>query len=417
MIGLSDKDAIQLRGQQIVCLSTIDWHFLRQGHQEIMSRFARAGNHVIFVENIGGVRNIRPSDIGRVIRRLFRDLGPPASRASGVAHLDLIAPILLPFPGSRLARRINRILIRRLADRIRAMSGTDPILFTYLPTPEALELIAQLRGPKSELVYYCVADFAELAQDPSALLRSEAELVKAADLVFVQSTAFGERFRHLNRRIFEFPGGVSLERFDPPTVREVAPEVTNLRRPIIGYVGGLHQHLDIELLQRIARELPSASLVLVGPVLAPVDKLRGEPNVHLLGPRPPAALPSLIASFDVGLIPYLRSQYTNTVYPAKLFEYLAMGRPVVATDLPELRKLQLPEPALRIGTDPTTFIAAIRDAVSDTGADSARLRRELAQQHDWDSVVSRMAGLIAEQQRERAARADRPDAATPEASD
>jgi glycosyltransferase involved in cell wall biosynthesis len=413
----SDKDAIQLRNQQIVCLSTIDWPFLRQGHQEIMSRFADAGNHVIFVENMGGVRNIRPTDTDRVVRRLFRGLGPRASRASGVARLDLIAPILLPFPSSKLARSINRVLIRRLADRIRALSGTDPILFTYLPTPEALDLIGQLRGPRSALVYYCVADFAELAHDPSALLRSEAELVKGADLVFVQSTAFGDRFRHLNARIFEFPGGVSLERFDPQTVRELPPEVGNLRRPIIGYVGGLHQHLDIELLQRVARELPVASLVLVGPILAAVDKLRAEPNVHFLGPRSPAALPSLIASFDVGLIPYLRSPYTDTVYPAKLFEYLAMGRPVVATDLPELRKLQLPESALRIGTDPTTFIAAIRDALSDTGADKAQLRRELAQPHDWDRVVSRMAGLIADQQHQRAVSDSRPDAAAPEPSE
>jgi glycosyltransferase involved in cell wall biosynthesis len=414
--GSSDSDAIRLRDQQIVCLSTIDWPFLRQGHQEIMSRLADAGNHVIFVENMGGVRNIRPTDTDRVVRRLFRGLGPRASRASGVAHLDLIAPILLPFPSSRLARSINRMLIRRLARRIRSMSGTDPILFTYLPTPEALDLIARLRGPRSELVYYCVADFAALAQDPSALLRSEAELAKAADLVFVQSAAFGDRFRPLTNRIFEFPGGVSLKRFDPQTVHEIPPEIRTLRPPIIGYVGGLHQHLDVDLLQRVARAMPSASLVLVGPILAAVDKLRAEPNVHFFGARPPAALPSLIASFDVGLIPYLRNQYTETVYPAKLFEYLAMGRPVVATDLPELRKLQLPQAALRIGLDSTTFVNAIREALSDTAADNAQLRRELARPHDWDSVVSKMADLIAEHQQHRAVTGGRPDTAGPAAS-
>lgn len=116
----------------------------------------------------------------------------------------------------------------------------------------------------------------------------------------------------------------------------------------------------------------------------------------------------------MSLIPYVRSGYTETVYPAKLFEYLAMGRPVVATDLPELRKLQLPQYALRIGTDPATFVAAIRDALADTGADSARLRRELAKPHDWDSVVSRMAGLIVEQQHQRAAHGNHRDAATAE---
>src|ERR1051325_5021377 len=75
-----------LRGKTIVCVSTIDWDFLWQGHQEIMSRFARDGNRVIFVENIGGIRSVRASDTRRLLKRLGRSLRTGGMRPSRVDH-------------------------------------------------------------------------------------------------------------------------------------------------------------------------------------------------------------------------------------------------------------------------------------------------------------------------------------------
>jgi glycosyltransferase involved in cell wall biosynthesis len=385
-----------LRGKTIVCVSTIDWDFLWQGHQEIMSRFARDGNRVIFVENIGGIRSVRASDTRRLLKRLGRSLRTGGMRPSGVDHeLLVITPILLPFPGSRIARFVNHALIKRLARRVRTESGRDPILFTFLPTEEALELLAHLRGPNSVSVYYCVADFRALAQDPGAVRKSEEELVRSSDLVFVNSPRYAERLKGLHPTILQFPGGVNLQRFSPARTAR-ATELDALPRPLIGYIGGLHQHLDLELLRKIARAMPDASIVLVGPILADVSPLRAERNVHLLGAREPDALPSLIAAFDVGLIPYVLSGYTETVYPNKLFEYLAMGRPVVATDLPEIRALQLPELAMRVAKDHEQFIAGVRAAVADSAASATRARIELARQHDWDAIVQRMGTLIAD---------------------
>jgi glycosyltransferase involved in cell wall biosynthesis len=213
--------------------------------------------------------------------------------------------------------------------------------------------------------------------------------------VFVQSVRYAERFRSWHPRIFAFPGGVNLERFDPVSVAR-APGIDDLRRPVIGYIGGLHQHLDVELLRKLAQVMPEASIVLVGPILGDVGPLRAERNIHLLGPRSIEVLPSLISAFDVGLIPYVLSRYTETVYPNKLFEYLAMGRPVVTTDLPELRPLQLPEVAVRVGTDHDRFIGAVQAALSDTDPSAPAMRRELAKQHDWNAIVQRMGALIAD---------------------
>ncbi len=157
-------DELPLRGRDIVCISSIDWTFLWQGHQEIMSRFAAAGNHVIFVDNTG-VRTIRWSDAGRVVERLIRSLGRRgAFPRAAERDVRIVSPLLLPFPRLRLATLLNeRVLIPRLARHVRSLGARDPILFTFLPTPNALRLIELLRTPRSVVVYYCVADFMRLS--------------------------------------------------------------------------------------------------------------------------------------------------------------------------------------------------------------------------------------------------------------
>jgi glycosyltransferase involved in cell wall biosynthesis len=380
-----------LRGRRLICVSTIDWDFLRQGHQEIMSRFAAGGCDVMFVENLGGVRTIRPSDAGRVLRRLRRS---SAREKPATPGLTVVSPILVPFPRSRLARQINGFLLRKLGRRLRGFE--DPIIFTYLPTREANQLIAHFRGPHSVLVYYCVADFAELADDPLALTESESELVRSADLVFVQSKRFKERFAASNKQIFEFPGGVDLTLFDASRVRPVPAELRELPRPLVGYVGGLHQHLDVGLLRRLARELSPASIILVGPALTSVSELQTESNIHLLGSRPIDSLPDFIQAFDTALIPYLNTEYTRTVFPSKMLEYLAMGRPVVSTDLPEIRNLNLPASLVRLEATADGFIGAVRESVAGQDPQTAEQRREAVRRFDWGVVAQEMSTLIAD---------------------
>jgi glycosyltransferase involved in cell wall biosynthesis len=393
--------ALALRDATIVCLSSIDWDFVWQVHQEIASRLAAAGNRVIFVENTGGVRSVRASDARRLLRRatnavgqMFRGDRHPA------ANVTVVAPLLVPLAGHPVARFLNdRIFTRLMAAKIHRLSGDAPIVYTYLPTANALRLIELLGGQRATVVYHAVADFQALAQDPAAIARTEDELVRRANLVLVQSAGLRKRFDPLNANVHDLGIGVDLAVFDPAKVRG-AEEIARLPRPVIGYVGGVHQHLDREVIAALARAFSAGSIVMVGPLLVDEAELPKAANIHYFGPRPHADLPAIVAGFDAGLIPYRRSTYTATVNPTKLFEYLAMGVPVVSTDLPEVTALGLPEDAVRIATEPASFVAAVRAAAADEDGSGRARRRALAMDRDWARIVERIAALIPSPRRE-----------------
>ena len=146
-----------MRGQDIVCISSIDWDFIWQGHQQIMSTLAAHGNKVLFVENTG-VRRAVLRDAPRMIRR-FRNWwrGTQGFRLER-DNLFVYSPLVLPFPYSRVARWINRRIIARALRRWMSAAGLQrPIVWTFLPTPLVLDLI---KAVEPELViYYCIDDF------------------------------------------------------------------------------------------------------------------------------------------------------------------------------------------------------------------------------------------------------------------
>ena len=148
----------------------------------------------------------------------------------------------------------------------------------------------------------------------------------------------------------------------------------------------------MDLLVAMAKARPQWSWVYVGPHQTDVTALAALPNVHLLGPRPHDQLARYIHQFDVCTIPYARSVYTDTVVPTKLNEYLAMGKPVVSTDLPALG--DTPAVLRAIWTTPATeqpFLAAIEAALaSPTDATAVSRRRALAEASSWDSRLAEM---------------------------
>jgi glycosyltransferase involved in cell wall biosynthesis len=410
-----------LSGRDIILISSIEWDFNWQGHQEIASRLARAGNRVLYVENMG-VRSPGLRDARRVAQRFFHWTGSLLDGGVRQVSPDLYvcSPLILPPFGSRIRHELNRrLLLPLLLRAVRSLRFDPEIIWTFLPTDTAAALVRMLRKPRGVVVYYCIADFAELSPHPNEILKSERSIIEMSDLVFAQGPQLAERCSRGGREAEIFPFGVNLNRFtkengQPNGSREEEPSATarpgsasdfmsELPRPVIGYVGGIHKFFDVQMLAAMARARPGWSWVLVGPLQTSPRELKRIPNVHLAGPKAHEELPEYIRGFDVSIVPYLSNGYTATVVPTKINEYLAMGKPVVSTDLPEVRTFNDKHGVIITSPNrPTEFVASIERALLSSGEDAVvNRRRTVAALNDWEARAERMSNLIERELRKK----------------
>jgi glycosyltransferase involved in cell wall biosynthesis len=167
----------------------------------------------------------------------------------------------------------------------------------------------------------------------------------------------------------------------------------DLPRPIVGFVGGLSEWVDLELVASLARARPNWSFVLIGPSAIDITSVRELPNVRLFGSRPYASIPSYLAAMDVALIPFKLNRVTYHADPIKAYEYLAAGLPIVATDLPALRRL---DHVLRLASSPESFLNALDAAIAEGRSAHRAERQAEAQKHSWDVRFETVERLVRE---------------------
>jgi glycosyltransferase involved in cell wall biosynthesis len=379
----------------VICFSSIDWGMLWQGHHEIAGALAARGHRVLFVENTG-VRRPGVRDLPRLRQRLRNWRRNARGGRRERENLFVYSPLLLPFPYSSTARGVNRsLLLRALRSWRGAAGGGRPIVWTFLPTPLIRDLIGALHPLLT--VYYCVNDFAASSPAARRIVASEARVFTEADVVFASAESLRDRAVRFRDDVHVFPFGVDFKIFeDARQASAPLPEdLRRLPRPLVGYVGGIHRWVDQDLLVAAAEQLPEVSFVLVGPIQTDVTRLTRRRNVHLLGARPHPEVPGYIKGFDVGLIPYRLASYTADVRPAKLNEYLAMGIPVVATDLRSLRGFNEEDgPVVTLARERDAFAAAIRRALCERSPAETERRIEVARRHRWDDRIASMLAIV-----------------------
>ncbi len=384
-----------LRDQDLVCISSIDWDFIWQGHQQIMSMLASQGNRVLFVENTG-VRPPRLGDLGRLRHRVYRWWTSTRGFRQETPNLHVFSPLVLPWPYSRLARWINRVLLLRAIRRwMRVMKFRRPIVWTFLPTPLARELLWALEPEVS--IYYCIDDLAASSFPARKIQRTEEKMFREVDLVFVTSEKLRARAARFSDRVHLFPFAVDYPPFEAARTDglPLPADIAALPRPVVGYLGGIHQWIDQSLLAQTAQRLPHVTFALIGPLQTDVGRLAGCTNVRLLGSCSHADVPRYLKALDVALIPYRLTEYTASVYPTKLNEYLAMGLPVVATDLPEIRRFNAEYgDVVTVGGTNDEFVAGIRHALELSLPGEVARRIEVARSNSWEARVTAMSRLI-----------------------
>lgn len=249
----------------------------------------------------------------------------------------------------------------------------------------------QLKGKLNELltIYYNYDDIHSAQWTNKHGSKTESEFSQLADVVVVTSDQLNKDRSHLNKKTITIKNGVDFELFDKAIARG---NWQGNSKPVVGFVGSLDSRIDFTLLSETVKLLPHFQFRFVGRI---VDdrfyELLDFKNTEWVKPVPYEQLPEIIRGFDVGLIPFVKSTFTEKIYPLKINEYLAAGKPVVMTSFaafPEFKNVVL------VADHPETFADAIQYANYSTSAEAAQERRKIARQNSWKARASQFQDLI-----------------------
>lgn len=383
---------MRLRGRDIVCVGFADWDTeLRTNQHHLMSRLAR-DNRVLFVESLGLRRpGLSSRDLSRIVRRVVNGLKPP--RAADGLHV--LSPLVIPLHRYGFVRAVNRRLLPFLVRRaVRRLGMNAPILWAYVPQAEVL--VESLRP--SQIVYHCVDDMAaQKGIDGPSFRAAEARFAASADLVFASSAPLAERLAEVSDHVVAMTNVADTERFAGALENgPVDPAIAALPRPRIVFTGAIvRTKLNFELLVALARARPDWSIALVGPIgpgdpSTDVSALRREPNVHLLGKRRYEELPDVLRGADAALIPYDINELTASIFPMKVYEYLAAGLPVATTPLPSLAGVE----GIVTAADAEATVAALEELLQADGPEARADRSRLAESHSWENRLDEIAEAL-----------------------
>jgi len=372
----------------IVCVSHLRWDFVYQRPQHLLSRAARGGR-VLYVEEATAIAGASRLDIHTDI--------------SGVlVAVPRIAADLSPDDCERVQRRLLR-------EAIAAHVPGRYVLWYY--TPMAIALTHELAA--ATVVYDCMDELSAFAGAPVELRERELELFRKADVVFTGGQTLYEAKRSQHHNVHAFPSSVDTAHFAQARSLTVDPaDQARIPHPRVGFFGVIDERMDYALLRGVAAARPEWHLVLIGPtVKVDPSSLPQVPNIHYLGPKPYAELPSYIAGWDVATLPFARNESTRFISPTKTPEYLAAGKPVVSTSIRDVVRPYGERGLARIADDPPSFISAIEDALHEDQTETRRLADAFLSHVSWDETWLRMKRAIdaagAQRQSRRAPRPHR----------
>jgi glycosyltransferase involved in cell wall biosynthesis len=221
--------------------------------------------------------------------------------------------------------------------------------------PNACDYVRDLGAER--VVYYCVDDFTQWPGFEHGLVRDmESRLINASDVLLATSRKLQSTLGVHGKPVHLFTHGVDLDLFASEAAT-LHPALATVAAPRVGYFGLIDERSDQKLLGDVIRKMPDVSFVFTGPIATPVESLARYPNAHFTGPLPYGELPALVRGLSALMLPYLVNDFTASISPLKLKEYLATGRPVIATPMPEAI-LQAPHVTIADGAD--AWVSAIR---------------------------------------------------------
>jgi glycosyltransferase involved in cell wall biosynthesis len=348
------------------------WDFVWQRPQQIFSRLA-ANHPVLFVEEPLAGTGEAHLEISEPMANVVRVV----PMLPGLASTDEDCAVVLPLLEAALATH------PLLAGRF-----DSPVQWFYSPMTAPCFLG---RFGASGVVYDCMDELANFRFAPPDISEREKHLMSEADVVFTGGYQLFESKSRYHRNVHFYGCGVDVEHFGKARLdaTDVPEAVASLPRPVFGYFGVIDERLDYPLIEALANRFPEASIVMAGP-LAKVEReqLPDRPNIHWLGQRDYAELPSLVKGFDVCLMPFALNDATRYINPTKTLEYMAAGKPIVSTAVPDV--VRNFTPVVDVAQSSDAFLEAVDWAWRRPDPQLIEQGLERARCASWDSTVDSM---------------------------
>lgn len=367
----------------LLCFSHLRWDFVFQRPQHLMSRFAKSMTVVFWEE---------PMELGNGGTALLK-----VRSAEDYPNVRIVTPHL----PAGMSEDDRDAALKRLLDAY--CSGLSRPLIAWYYTPMMLPFSRHLDA--SVTVFDAMDELSKFRFAPPKLLELEQELIDRADLVFTGGSSLYEAKKGRHDNVYLFPSSVDRKHFERARNTLADPhDQAEIRKPRLGFYGVLDERFDTELLGQIADLRPDWSFVMVGPVVKiSEDDLPKRPNIHYLGGKKYAQLPSYLAGWDVALMPFAMNESTQFISPTKTPEYLAGGKPVVSTRIRDVVRHYGQLEGVGFAGDPETFVAECERMLKlPRNGEWLAEADLLLSATSWSTTQGRMEALIADKLGERA---------------
>ncbi len=361
---------------KIAYFAPVEWNSIRQRSHHIAERMS--ARHDFFYIQPLGLRSMRLSDLGRALRRL--------KALPGESHLSTNLRIRTFYSIPFVHPVIEKVNVRLLEKQMRAFVDKETVVWITAPSGILPGILKRLQF--KALVYEMMDDYPQFHPELEKEIHSAEELlIGRADVVIVTSAALSEKARRLNagKDPVVIGNGVDFDFFNGPAAGRPA-DLGGMRK-IAGYVGAIDSWLDMDTIVFLADRREDIDFVFVGPVR--IREIPVRRNIHFMGSRDYYSIPDYCSAFDACLIPFRQGEFADTINPVKLYEYFALGKPVVASRMKELLSLQH---LLYLAADKEEFLDKLDRALEENDPGMSIMRRKTAELNDW----SRKTALVEE---------------------
>jgi len=338
-----------------------------------------------------------------IFNRKKREKWRALFREKGIIYFPSVA--IIPFQRVAIIERLNRkinFLFFRVFYFLR-FGWQKPIFWTF--SCQFAELLGQFRW-REILVYDRVDQVSSLnPKENKAIKDNDQRLLKAADYVFTNSPYALTYIKKYNKSSFLTPWGYTPELFERRKAK-IPIEIKKIKKPRIGFVGGIDYRLDFKILFPLAKRRKDWNFIFIGGAFCGKDsqlkiinfkknlaRLKSLPNTYFLGKKPKKLIPDFISGLDVCFIPCDVSQeFVKGSNPMKLYEYLAMGKPVVSTPIPAI---EIYSPIVKIGRNAQEFEEKIKECLRmKDNKEEIKKRQKIARENSWEKKVKKMLSKI-----------------------